>query len=76
MTLTLVIEKIVAFEMSRKMGQEEATSSKPYDFACDENNKGKKKAPSSSSSSEMKRNINNNNKMMMNMINPLHHPRG
>jgi hypothetical protein len=34
------------------MGQEEATSSMPYDFACDEKKKGKKKAPSSSSSSE------------------------
>ena len=51
MTLTLVIGKIVAFETSRKMGQEEATSSKSYDFACDEKNKGKKKAPSPSSSS-------------------------
>jgi hypothetical protein len=40
MTPTLVIEKIVAFEMSQKMGQEEATSSMPYAFACDENKKG------------------------------------
>jgi hypothetical protein len=55
MTPTLVIVKIVAFEMSWKMGQEEEpTSSKPYAFACDEhkNMKGKKKVPSSSSSSE------------------------
>jgi hypothetical protein len=55
MTPTIVIEKIVAFEMSWKMGQEEEpTSSKPYAFACDEHKtmKGKKKAPSSSSSSK------------------------
>jgi hypothetical protein len=45
MTPTIVIGKIVAFEMSRKMGrQEEPTSSRPYAFACDEI-KGKKKAP-------------------------------
>jgi hypothetical protein len=48
MTLTLLIGKIVSFEMSRKMGQEEATSSTPYALACDEKKKGKKKAPSSS----------------------------
>jgi hypothetical protein len=42
----------VSFEMLRKMGQqEEPTSSRPYDFACDER-KGKKKAPAPSSSSE------------------------
>jgi hypothetical protein len=55
MTPTLVIRKIVAFEMSCKMGQEEEpTSSKSYDFAFDEQKKikDKKKAPSSSSSSE------------------------
>jgi hypothetical protein len=55
MTLKIVIEKIAAFEMSQKMGQEEEpTSSKPYAFACDEHErmKGKKKAPSSRSSSE------------------------
>jgi hypothetical protein len=52
MTPTIVIEKIAAFEMSRKMGrQEELTSSGPYTFACDER-KGKKKAPTQSSSSE------------------------
>jgi hypothetical protein len=51
MTPTIVIGKIAAFEMSRKMGrQEEPTSSSPYAFACDEI-KGKK-APTSSSSSE------------------------
>jgi hypothetical protein len=55
MTSTIIIGKIVAFEVSRKMGQEEEpTSSKPYAFACNEHKKmkGKKKAPSSSSSSE------------------------
>jgi hypothetical protein len=55
MTPTLVIEKIVAFEMSRKMGQEEEpTSSKPYAFACDEHKKvkAKNKTPSSSLSEE------------------------
>jgi hypothetical protein len=52
MTPTIVIEKIVALEMSRKMGrQEEPTSARPYAFACDER-KGKKKAPTPSSSSE------------------------
>jgi hypothetical protein len=52
MTPTIVIRKIVAFEMSRKMGQqEEPTSSRPYDFGCDER-KGKKKAHTPSSSSE------------------------
>jgi hypothetical protein len=47
--------KIVAFEMSRKMGQEEEpASSRPHAFACDEHKKmkGKNKAPSPSSSSE------------------------
>jgi hypothetical protein len=53
MTPTIVIGKIAAFEMSRKMGrQEDPTSSRPYAFACDEKNKGKKKAPTPSSSSE------------------------
>jgi hypothetical protein len=52
MTPTIVIRKIAAFEMSRKMcWGEEPTSSKPYAFACDER-KGKKKAPTPSSSSE------------------------
>jgi hypothetical protein len=53
MTPTIVIRKIAAFEMSRKMGrQEEPTSSRPFAFACDEKSKGKKKAPTPSSSSE------------------------
>jgi hypothetical protein len=52
MTPTIVIGKIVAFEMSWKMCRgEEPTSSSPYAFACDER-KGKKKAPTPSSSSE------------------------
>jgi hypothetical protein len=50
-TPTIVIRKIAAFEMSRKMCRgEEPTSSRPYAFACDER-KGKKKAPTPSSSS-------------------------
>jgi hypothetical protein len=45
MTPTIVIGKIAAFDMLRKMGrQEEPTSSRPYAFARDEI-KGKKKAP-------------------------------
>jgi hypothetical protein len=52
MTPTIVIGKIVVFEMSRKMCRgEEPTSLRPYAFACDEK-KGKKKAPTPSSSSE------------------------
>jgi hypothetical protein len=52
MTPAIVIRKIAAFEMSRKMCRgEEPTSSRPYAFACDER-KGKKKAPTPSSSSE------------------------
>jgi hypothetical protein len=52
MTPTIVIGKIVDFEMSRKMCQgEEPTSSRPYAFACDER-KGKKKDPTLSYSSE------------------------
>jgi ABC-type multidrug transport system ATPase subunit len=52
MTPTIVIGKIVAFEMSQKMCLgEEPTSSRPYAFACDER-KGKKKASTPSSSSE------------------------
>jgi hypothetical protein len=43
MTSSLVIGKIVAFEMSRKMGQaEEPTSSKPYAFACEEHKKNER----------------------------------
>jgi hypothetical protein len=52
MTLTTMIGKIMVFEMPRKMGQEESTSSRPYAFARDEKKKGKKKAPSSSFLSE------------------------
>jgi hypothetical protein len=52
MTPSIVIRKIAAFEMSRKMcRQEEPTSSRSYAFACDER-KGKKKASTPSSSSE------------------------
>jgi hypothetical protein len=52
MTPTIVIGKIVAFEMLQKMCRgEEPTSSRPYAFAYDER-KGKKKAPTPSSSSE------------------------
>jgi hypothetical protein len=52
MTPTIVIGKIVAFEMSQKMCRgEEPTCSRLYAFACDER-KGKKKAPTLSSSSE------------------------
>jgi hypothetical protein len=36
MTLTLLVGKIVAFDMSWKMGLEESTSSKPCAFTCDE----------------------------------------
>jgi hypothetical protein len=51
MTPTIMIGKNTVFEMSRKMGQEEPTCSRPYAFACDEK-KGQKKAPTPSSSSE------------------------
>jgi hypothetical protein len=52
MTPTIVIGKIAALEMSRKMCRgEEPTSSRPYAFACDER-KGNKKAPTPSSSGE------------------------
>jgi hypothetical protein len=52
MTPTIVIGKIAAFEMSRKMCRgEEPTFWMPYAFECDER-KGKKKAPTPSSSSE------------------------
>jgi hypothetical protein len=52
MTPTIVIGKIAAFEMSRKMCRgEEPTSLRPYAFACDKR-KGKRKAPTPSSSSK------------------------
>ena len=57
MTLGIVIGKLVAFEMSRKMGQEEASlSSKGKALACSEKKKmkGKQVEISSSSSSEDK----------------------
>ena len=55
MTLAIIIGKLVTFEMSCKMGEEEAsTSSKGIALTCDEHKKmkGKKQASSSSSSSE------------------------
>ena len=55
MTLAIVIDMIVAFEMSWKMGQEEAlSSSKGKALACSEKKKmkGKQVKTSSSSSSE------------------------
>jgi DNA replication protein DnaC len=54
MAMTIMIGKIATFEMSRKMGQEEPTSSNSYSFACDEHKKmkGKKKAPSLSEEEE------------------------
>ena len=52
MTLAIVIGKIVAFEMSCKMGQEEASSSsKGKALACSEKNKMKGKQVETSSSS-------------------------
>jgi uncharacterized membrane protein YdjX (TVP38/TMEM64 family) len=54
MTLAIMVGKIVAFEMSRKMGQEEASSSsKGKALACSEKKKmnGKQVDTSSSSSS-------------------------
>jgi hypothetical protein len=38
MTPMLLIGKIVAFKMSRKMGQEEPTSSMSYAFSCEDHN--------------------------------------
>jgi hypothetical protein len=71
MTPTIVIGKIVAFEMSRKICRgEEPTSSRPYAFACDER-KGKRKAPTPSSSSEERK---KKKVMMMKRINHAHHP--
>ena len=52
MTLAIVIDKIVAFEISRKMGQEEASSSrKGKALACSEKKKMKGKQVETSSSS-------------------------
>ena len=53
MTPAIVIGKLVEFEMSQKMGKEEATSSsKGKALTCDEHKKmkGKKQVVSSSSS--------------------------
>jgi hypothetical protein len=53
MTPTIVIRKITAFEMSRKMCRgEEPTLSRPYAFACDERKSKNKSATQSSSSEE------------------------
>ena len=52
MTLAIVIGKIVTFEISRKMGQEEASSlSKGKDLTCSEKKKMKSKQVETSSSS-------------------------
>ena len=52
MTPGIVIDKLVAFEMSRKMGQEEApSSSKGKALACSEKKKMKRKKVESNSSS-------------------------
>jgi hypothetical protein len=74
MTMAIVIGKNVAFEMSRKMGQEEEpTSSRSYAFACDEHKmmKGKKKSqvqvPQMKKRKKMKM-------VMKEMIKPLHRP--
>ena len=51
MTLAIVIGKVVAFEMSRKMGHEEASSSsKGKALACSEHKKMKGKQVETSSS--------------------------
>ena len=52
MTPAIVIGKIVAFEMSRKIGQEEASlSSKGKDLACGKKKMKSKQVETSSSSS-------------------------
>jgi hypothetical protein len=52
-SLTIVVGTIVAFEMSRKMGQkEEPTSSMPYAFICDEQKRMNDKNKAQSSSEE------------------------
>ena len=54
MTLAIVIGKIVVFEMSRKMGQEEASSSsRGKALACSEKKKMKAKQVETSSSSSL-----------------------
>jgi hypothetical protein len=71
MTPTIVIGKIAAFEMSRKMCQgEEPTSSRPYAFACDER-KGKKRLPIQVPQVKKRK---KEKVMMMKIINHAHHP--
>jgi hypothetical protein len=71
MTPTTVIGKIVAFEMSRKMCRgEEATSSRPYAFACDER-KGKKRLPLQVP--QVKKRKKKKKMMMKKIINHQHH---
>jgi hypothetical protein len=49
-----LIGKVIEFEMSQKMDQEEPTSSRPYAFTCEKHkmSKGKKKVQSSNFLSE------------------------
>ena len=71
MTPTIVIGKIAAFEMSRKMSRgEEPTSSRPYAFACDER-KGKKRLPLQVPQVKKRK---KKKVMMMKIINHAHHP--
>jgi hypothetical protein len=68
MTPTILIGKIVAFEMSRKMGrQEEPTLSRPYAFACDE---AKRRLPLQVPQVKKSK----KKKVMMKIINHQHHP--
>jgi hypothetical protein len=69
MTPTIVIGKIVAFETSRKMGQEEPTSSRRYAFACDEK-KARRRLPLQAPQVKKRK----KNAMMIKMINSQHHP--
>jgi hypothetical protein len=71
MTPTIVIEKIVAFEMSRKMCRgEEPTSSRPYAFACDEG-RAKRRLPLQVPQVKKRK---KKKVMMMKIINHAHHP--
>jgi hypothetical protein len=71
MTPTIVIGKITAFEMSRKMCQgEEPTSSRPYAFACDAR-KGKKKVSLQVPQVKKRK---KKKVMMKKIINHQHHP--
>jgi hypothetical protein len=70
-TPTIVIGKITAFEMSRKMCRgEEPTSSRPYAFASDER-KGKRRLPLQVPQVQKRR---KKKVMMMKIINNQHHP--